>query len=159
MVFGSCEDHRLKIVRGKLPCPGYAVQNLQALEQIGSKYHDKPESPKGQQAEFQEKETRCHEHASITSRGQPLGRRIMSHRVASTAKAFIEFESSLCCMLSPVLRLGLCGSGHLQADRDASAAFFRTGTAQHMVGSMLLARLCAGGADLGTEPADMIGQR
>jgi hypothetical protein len=92
MVFGGCEDHWLIIVRGKLPCPGYAVDDLKALEQIGRKHHHKPESPKGQEAELKEKETRCHADASISSTGQTLGRSIMSNRVASTSELFIQLR-------------------------------------------------------------------
>ena len=90
MVFGRCENHRLIIVRGKFPCPRYAVQHLQAFEQIGEKYQHKPETPKGQQAEFKEKETRCYEYASITSTSS--GAWLPHHvgLVASTAKLFME---------------------------------------------------------------------
>jgi hypothetical protein len=61
--------------------------------------------------------------------------------------------------VTPGSRLRLCGSGHLQADRGASAALFPAGTAQLMVGSMVLARFCTGVADLGAETADVFRQQ
>lgn len=95
----------------------------------------------------------------MASRLTDLGYRTICVLLAESVPVPPFPECSLCCILTLVSSAGLCGSGHLQADRSASAAFCRTVTAQLMMWSMLLARLCTGSADLGAEPADMIRQQ